>query len=205
MAKNRTLIRTEAFRVNASRTRKLVNRKRRIQYRLRDRHWSDQPKPMFTARNVHYELADRARGLGPGGIGGIHLLARRTGLIEAIDQRLHLLKVHLPYHESDHVLNIAYNILAGGTPSHDNRAVGGDAVRLTIRTAGEIAQGNHSGVLCPSEGLFARGSGTISNNDFSICGNVRGYAHIVARKVAQPHHPCCRRPAKRFRQGPGAA
>ena len=70
---------------------------------------------MFTARNIHYELADRARGLGPGGIGAMHLLARRTGLIEAIDRRLHLLKVHLPYHESDHVLNIAYNILCSGT------------------------------------------------------------------------------------------
>ena len=38
----------------------------------------------------------------------------RTGLIEDIDNNLHLLKVHLPYHESDHVLNIAFNVLAGG-------------------------------------------------------------------------------------------
>jgi hypothetical protein len=49
----------------------------------------------------------------------MHLLARRTGLIQAIDRRLHLLKVHLPYHESDHVLNIAYNILVGGTCLED--------------------------------------------------------------------------------------
>ena len=28
---------------------------------------------------------------------------------------VHLLKRHLPYHESDHVLNIAYNTLTGGT------------------------------------------------------------------------------------------
>ena len=49
-----------------------------------------------------------------GGIGAVHLLARRLGLIEAIDQELHVLKVHLPYHESDHVLNLAYNALAGG-------------------------------------------------------------------------------------------
>ena len=43
------------------------------------------------------------------------MLARRTGLAEAIDRRLHLLKVHLPYHESEPVLNIAYNLLGGGT------------------------------------------------------------------------------------------
>ena len=63
---------------------------------------------MFTASNIHYELADKTRGLGPGGIGAIHLLAGRSGLIETLDERLHLLKVHKPYHESDHVLNIAF-------------------------------------------------------------------------------------------------
>ncbi len=35
--------------------------------------------------------------------------------------RLHLLKVHLPYHESDHVLNLAYNVLAGGRCRNDAR------------------------------------------------------------------------------------
>ena len=36
-----------------------------------------------------------------------------------IDEHLFLLKKHLPYHESDHVLNIAYNILAGGIRLED--------------------------------------------------------------------------------------
>ena len=74
---------------------------------------------MMAASNIQYEVAQRSRGLTCGGMGAIHLLARRTGLIEAIDRRLQLLKVHLPYHESDHVLNIAYNILAGGTCLQD--------------------------------------------------------------------------------------
>jgi hypothetical protein len=101
------------------RKRILRNRRRRIERRLRDRVWSPQDRPMFRAGSVQYELAERARGLSAGGIGAMHLLARRTGLIEAIDRRLHLLKVHLPYHESDHVLNVAYNILAGGTCLQD--------------------------------------------------------------------------------------
>ena len=42
------------------------------------------------------------------------LLARNTGLIKDIDSNLVLFKRHLSYHESDHVLNIAFNILAGG-------------------------------------------------------------------------------------------
>jgi hypothetical protein len=74
---------------------------------------------MLSARNIRYEVADRARGLAAGGIGAMHLVARRTGLIDAIDRTLHVLKRHLPYHESDHVLNIAYNILAGGTCLED--------------------------------------------------------------------------------------
>jgi hypothetical protein len=58
---------------------------------------------MFTASNIHYEMAQRSRGIACGGIGAIHLLARQSGLIEAIDRSLHLLKLHKPYHESDHV------------------------------------------------------------------------------------------------------
>jgi hypothetical protein len=65
--------------------------------------------------NIHYEVAERTRAISCGGVGAAQLLVKRLGLDQAIDERLDLLKVHLPYHESDHVLNIAYNHLAGGT------------------------------------------------------------------------------------------
>jgi hypothetical protein len=70
---------------------------------------------MFRAQNIHYEMADRVRAVDCGALGAFHQLARNTGLIRAIDESLHVLKRHLPYQESDHVLNIAYNTLAGGT------------------------------------------------------------------------------------------
>ena len=76
---------------------RLRRRKQRIKYRLRDINWPEQSKPMFSAANIHYEIADRARGLAYGGIGVMHLLARETGLAKAIDQKLQLLKLHLPY------------------------------------------------------------------------------------------------------------
>ena len=95
------------------------NCKRRIERRLRKRNWDAQGEPMMTASNIHYDVGGRVRALGPGGIGAMHLLAGRTGLIEEIDASLHLLKRHLPYHESDHVLNIAYNVLSGGTCLED--------------------------------------------------------------------------------------
>ena len=68
-------------------------------------------RPMMTAGNIHYEIADRVHGIAWGGIGAVHALAREIGLVEAIDERLHLLKLHHPYHESDHVLNFAFNAL----------------------------------------------------------------------------------------------
>jgi hypothetical protein len=72
--------------VSKNTERRLRNRKRRIAYRLRDRDWSDPEQPMFGARNVHYEIAERARGFSVGGLGAIHQLARSTGLVEEIDR-----------------------------------------------------------------------------------------------------------------------
>jgi len=74
---------------------------------------------MLKASNIVYEMAPRVQGMNCGGIGALHLLVQRLGLIEDLDRQLHLLKVHLPYHESDHVLNLAYNILAGGERLED--------------------------------------------------------------------------------------
>ena len=134
--------------MSESRTQILANRKRRIRRRLRERHWTEQPSPMLAATNIHYELGDRAGGLGAGGIGAMHLLARRTGLIEAIDQRLHLLKVHLPYHESDHVVNIAYNVLAGGTCLEDIEPRPNDEVYLYSLGAQRIPDPTTAGDFC---------------------------------------------------------
>jgi hypothetical protein len=97
----------------------LRNRKNRIERRLQPKNWEDRPAPMFGASNIHYEMAERAQATNCGGIGAIHLMVQRLGLPAEIDRNLELLKVHLPYHESDHVLNIAYNVLAGGMRLED--------------------------------------------------------------------------------------
>ena len=93
----------------------LRKRKQDLAKRLKRRQWPEQARPMFRAQNIQYEMAERPRAIDCGGIGAFHILAQNTGLIKAIDSNLHLLKRHLPYHESDHVLNIAYNTLTGGT------------------------------------------------------------------------------------------
>ena len=89
-------------------------RKSRIDRRLDKSRDTATERPVFSARTIDYEVSHRDRAIVHGGIGAIHMLARRLGLPQAIDEQLHLLKIHLPYHESDHVLNIAYNALCDG-------------------------------------------------------------------------------------------
>ena len=134
--------------MNINRAWKLINRQRRIQRRLRERQWAPQDRPMFAAGNITYALADKTRGLAAGGIGAVHLLARQTGLIDAIDARLHLLKVHKPYHESDHVLNIAYNLLVGGTCLEDLELRRNDEVYLDALGAQRIPDPTTAGDFC---------------------------------------------------------
>ena len=133
--------------MSKSRQQKVRNRKRRIERRLRARNWSKQDEPMFKASNIHYELSERTRGVGVGGIGAIHKLALESGLVEAIDESVDVLKVHLPYHESDHVLNIAYNIMSGGTCLEDIELLRNDEVYLDALGAQRIPDPTTGGIF----------------------------------------------------------
>jgi len=75
--------------------------------------------PVFQGGNIQYEMSARSEAVGCGGIGALHMMARRLGLPAAIDQSVRLLKVHAPYFESDHVLNLAYNVATGGQTLDD--------------------------------------------------------------------------------------
>ena len=125
----------------------LASRKRRIADRLRHDHRPSEV-PLLAASNIHYELSAKDRGIACGGIGAVHLLARNSGLIDLLDRKLHLLKVHLPYHESDHVLAIAYNILAGGTCLQDLETLRQNEVFLDALGAKRIPDPTTAGDFC---------------------------------------------------------
>jgi len=124
------------------------NSRRRIQYRLRDIDWAPQDSPMFKARNIHYEVAERGHGLAYGGIGLIQKMVREIGLAEAIDKNIEILKLHLPYHESDHVLNIAYNSVMDGTCLEDIELRRNDEVFLNALGAQRIPDPTTAGDFC---------------------------------------------------------
>jgi hypothetical protein len=134
--------------VNAKIRRQLQRRKRRIQYRLEKTKLKNLDKPVFTASNIRYEIGERLRAIAHGGIGGIHLLARRIGLVDGINEKLHLLKIHLPYHESDHVLNLAYNALCDGTCLQDLELHRNDEVYLDALGAQRIPDPTTAGDFC---------------------------------------------------------
>jgi hypothetical protein len=103
---------------------------------------------MFKATNVRYDVADRTCAMGHGGIGVIHQMCQRTGLVEQIDRNLHLLKFHLPYSESDHVLNIAFNALCGGTHLEDLELLRNDEVYMDALGTPRIPDPTTAGDFC---------------------------------------------------------
>jgi len=93
-------------------------RKVRARHRQAGR-WGEQPEPMLTSGKINYEIGGNVEATGVGGLFAMHRLVTRLGLATAIDAGLELLKIHLPYHESDHVLTLAYSVLCGGTRLED--------------------------------------------------------------------------------------
>ena len=126
--------------------------KRRIEHRLKRQPWErtglSGAHPVLTASNIQYEMAERTSAISAGGIGAMHRLAQRTGLASAIDHRVHVLKRHLPYHESDHVLSIAYNVLAGGRCLEDLELRRTDEVFLDALGARRIPDPTTAGDFC---------------------------------------------------------
>ncbi len=76
------------------------------------------------------------------------MLVRRLGLIEVINQRVPLPKLHLHYHESDHVLTIAYNVLCGGTCLQDLELRRQDEVFPNAVGAQRISDPTTAGDFC---------------------------------------------------------
>jgi hypothetical protein len=134
--------------VNASVRRQLARRKRHIARRLENQPGVERAEPMMAASDIHYELAEKTRAIAPGGTGAIHLPAHQTGLVHDIDANLHLLKRHLPYHESGHVLNIAYNLLAGGSRLEHLEVRRNDEVYLGALGAQRIPDPTTAGDFC---------------------------------------------------------
>ena len=110
--------------------RRLERERRQIARRLDEAVVPNFGAPVLGRAGIAYEYSERTKGTAHGGMGMIAQLVSSVGLAQEIDASLHLLKLHKPYHESDHVLNIAYNVLCGGQRLQDIELRRGDAVFL---------------------------------------------------------------------------
>jgi hypothetical protein len=103
---------------------------------------------MLTRGPVHYEVGGNVDATSFGGIAALHRLVTKLGLPEAIDADVELLKVHLPYHESDHVLNLAYNVACGGTRLEDIERLRHDTAYMNALGADLIPDPTTAGDFC---------------------------------------------------------
>ena len=103
---------------------------------------------MLTSGKVSYEVGANVDATCFGGIAAVHRLVSRLGLVEQLDEGLDLLKVHLPYHESDHVLNLAYNVMCGGTRLEDIERLRHDTAYMNALGADLIPDPTTAGDFC---------------------------------------------------------
>ncbi len=130
---------------------KLYTEKRKIERRLDKAIGGMEPRQNnaeFTTETIHYEMAERTRAISAGGIGVVHQMVNNIGLRGAIDDALTLLKRHRPYLESEHVLNIAYNILCGGKTLDDIEQRRNDLSYLEALGARAIPDPTTAGDFC---------------------------------------------------------
>jgi hypothetical protein len=128
--------------------RKIAAEKKRIENRLDNAVVVNEGGPVLKASNIHYELADKITAIAQGGIGAIHSLVNKLGLAKRLDEALPLLKVHVPYYESDHVLNIAYNAMCGGRTLDDIELRRNDRAFLDALGTNSIPDPTTAGDFC---------------------------------------------------------
>lgn len=105
--------------MNAKDSEILNQRQAELDARLDPRWQPETAAPLLFGTPVYYEISSRVTAIECGGVGVMVQLIRHLGLRDSIDQAIDLLKRHRPYHDSDHVLNMAFNVLVGGHSLED--------------------------------------------------------------------------------------
>lgn len=100
--------------MNAKVRQQLRKRKRKLLRRISVGHGKWQ-SPMIRPATTKLELAEKQQAVNCGGLAAIVEMIKALKVRRELNRSAKVLKLHLPYDESDHILNIAFNLLAGGT------------------------------------------------------------------------------------------
>lgn len=119
-------------------SKELEARKNRLEERLSRGSWPEKAGPVLAGGNEELSMSSRVRATDVGGIVLVHRLVRQLGLAELIDENVELFEVRRPYHESDHVLTLAYSIVCGGRALDDIEHLRKDEAYLDALGAARI-------------------------------------------------------------------
>ena len=100
--------------MNAKVRQQLRKRKRKLLRRISVGHGKWQ-SPMIRPATTKLELAEKQQAVTCGGLTAIVEMIKALNVRRELNRSAKVLKLHLPYDKSDHILNIAFNLLAGGT------------------------------------------------------------------------------------------
>jgi len=81
--------------------------------------WPEGERPVFRNRQVRVQVQQRGEITPYGGLSLAHDLAMRLGIDRESNDSLRMLRLHLPYFESDHLLTHVYNQYVGGSCIED--------------------------------------------------------------------------------------
>ena len=108
----------------------LTSRQQELEARL-DPAWQPETEaPVVGTGNLVYEMGAKVRAIAAGGIGLVEQLVDAIGLRARLDERVHVFTRHRPYHESDHILTMVYNVLTGGQTLEDIERLRNDVTFL---------------------------------------------------------------------------
>ena len=138
--------------MNAKDSRILQERKAQIEARLHPGYEPQSTRPVIGRTSTRFEVSRRVQAVHCGGLAPIHAMVGSIDLVAAIDAHVHVFKRHWPYFESDHVLNLAYNLLAGGRCIEDLEHLRNDAAYLDMLGAQRIPDPTTAGDFCRRPG-----------------------------------------------------
>ena len=123
-------------------------RKQKIAERVDRNNYPAHEGPVLNTPNIQYDMSDRNRGIAYGGIGAVQTMVKQLQLDQTINEKVRIFKIHNPYYESDHVLNIAYNILCQGDCLEDIERLRNDETYLDALGAVRIPDPTTAGDFC---------------------------------------------------------
>lgn len=123
-------------------------RKQKIAKRIDRNNYPEHEGPVLNTPNIQYDMSERNQGMAYGGIGAIQMMVKQLQLDQAINENVRVFKIHNPYYESDHVLNIAYNILCQGDCLEDIERLRNNEAYLDALGAIRIPDPTTAGDFC---------------------------------------------------------